>query len=267
MIYCIWYPSGGYGHFINGIISLHGKDFVRPKKEFGFSTDGNSHSLDLAAPTYFKDPTNYDFNFDQKSNYGVLIDNGISNEGTRFRDFFPDSRIIKICYKDYDWPILANTMIHKAMKTNFNSEVSLDSDNWSVSDPWAVREKYFLFLRDHYFRQWWKPSDDVFPVMVKDLLTYQSTKKAIENIGIVLSDFEDLWNQWWHLNKKYFDPVIKAECIINGSWPDQPVTDTWEQAVTYFEIWRRYGVEVPHNDFPDFFYDRSHLDQWLEKVL
>ena len=32
MIYCVQYPSGGFGHFINAILTLHGVEFVRPKK-------------------------------------------------------------------------------------------------------------------------------------------------------------------------------------------------------------------------------------------
>ena len=33
MIYCVWYPSGGFGHFINAVISLYGVDFKRPKNK------------------------------------------------------------------------------------------------------------------------------------------------------------------------------------------------------------------------------------------
>lgn len=265
MIYCIWYPSGGFGHFLNGIISLHGTDFVRPKKKLEFSTDGNSHDLDCIAPKYLKDPENYTFNFDHRFNYSVLIDNGINNEGQKFLDFFPDAKIIKVCYNDYDWPVVANTMIHKAMLNNFDDELSLNPDKWNSTEAWAVREKYFLFLRDHPLRKSWKPSNETFHISVKSLLTYQGTKQSIENTGIILSNFEDLWNQWWKLNKKYFDPILNADEIVNGSWPSEPITDLWNQAVVYYRIWCEHGIEVPHNDFPDFFRDQTHLTQWLKK--
>jgi len=45
MIYCVWYPSGGFGHFINGILTLHGKGFKRPTNKIEFSTTGDSHKF------------------------------------------------------------------------------------------------------------------------------------------------------------------------------------------------------------------------------
>ena len=88
MIYCVWYPSGGFGHFINTILNLHGKNFVRPINKIKFSHTGDLHALELTAPKYHADPENYNFNFDQNLNYSVLIDNGINNEGEQFKTIF-----------------------------------------------------------------------------------------------------------------------------------------------------------------------------------
>jgi hypothetical protein len=73
MIYCVWYPSGGFGHFINAVLTLHGENFARPKKQqYSFSSSGDSHQLELAAPKFFKNPNNYSFDFDSTLNYSVL---------------------------------------------------------------------------------------------------------------------------------------------------------------------------------------------------
>ena len=78
MIYCIWYPSGGFGHFVNAILTLHGKNFVRPnKKLMNFSPDGNSHTLDLVVPKYHYNSWPGGIEFLNDKNYCVLIDNGI----------------------------------------------------------------------------------------------------------------------------------------------------------------------------------------------
>lgn len=144
MIYCIWYPSGGFGHYINAIVSLHGKNFCRPKSNLIFSDVGDSHHLDLIAPKYFKDPDVYQVNFDSTLNYSVLIDNGINNEGKRFKNFFPENTtVIKIGYDNWSWPIVARTMIVKALQSSFEAEVNISPEQWNTNDAWALREKYF----------------------------------------------------------------------------------------------------------------------------
>ena len=83
MIYCVWYPSGGFGHFVNAVLTLHGRDFERPERvDYQFSKKGNSHELQLVAPKYLKNPTHYDFDFSSTDHYSVLIDNGINDEST-----------------------------------------------------------------------------------------------------------------------------------------------------------------------------------------
>ena len=34
MIYCVWYPSGGFGHFINAVLTLYSKDFEVPHNDY-----------------------------------------------------------------------------------------------------------------------------------------------------------------------------------------------------------------------------------------
>lgn len=266
MIYCVWYPSGGFGHFINSVLNLYGTNFVRPKKQLVFSDNGNSHDLDYVAPSYIKNQDYYKFNFDPLHNYGVIVDNGINNETTEFQKFFPDSKIIKMCYDDTSWPVVANTMIHKAMVSSFDNELVLNTDQWPTDSPWTLREKYFLFLRDHPLRFQWRPDACFVSILLQDLITYQTTKQAIQTSEVVLDNFESTWDQWWSSNKKYFDPIIKAQALIAGEWPDISSTDVWTQAVVYYQIWCTYGVEVPHNDFENFFESQEQYTQWITSI-
>jgi len=143
MIYCVWYPSGGFGHFVNAVLTLHGKNFVRPLKSLEFSKNGNSHSLDLIVPKYLHECWPGGLEFLDNKNYCVLIDNGINNEGDKFKADFPDSTIVKICYSDYSWPVVARAMIEKAMDSSVEEQLSVDA--WKTDEPWARREKYFCF--------------------------------------------------------------------------------------------------------------------------
>jgi hypothetical protein len=131
MIYCVWYPSGGFGHFINAVLTLHGDNFVRPSNSLKFSKTGDSHNLNLVVPKYLHECWPGGIEFLNDKNYCVLIDNGIDNESTKFKSIFLNSTIIKICYTDRTWPIIARTMIDKAMKSSI--EQQLPTDNWDTS--------------------------------------------------------------------------------------------------------------------------------------
>lgn len=259
MIYCVWYPSGGFGHYINAILSLYGKGFVRPKNLPKFSSNGNSHELKLVAPKYRKDQPTYNFKFDPALNYSVLIDNGINNESTRFQKFFPGAKIFKLCYSDFSWPVIAKTMIVKAMHSNMNTELAVNSDKWSSTEPWARREKYFLFLRDHSLRYAWKPDSVSSSIMIEDLIDYN---KLCQIIGIELDNFQNFWNDWLQSNVQYFQPILTAQKILQGQF--EPVEDVWTQAVVYYQIWCKYGVEVPHNDYSNWFESYEQIVKMLK---
>lgn len=268
MIYCVWYPSGGFGHFINGILGLYGKGFKRPVGQFEFSNTGDSHYLDLVAPKYTGTTVDYHYNFDPDYNYSVLIDPGINSNSRNFMQAFPESKIIKICYTDTSWPIVARTMIDKAMKSTIQIELAIDTILWHTTDPWAQREKYFLFLRDHNLRWAWKDEPGINCFYIDYLLDYTKLKSAMEDAKLELSDFKDIWNKWYTCNKKYFVPVDQAKQVIDKIDRQENidltnVTDLWTQAVIYYFIWLKFGKEVPHNNFKNFFKDTNQIRTWL----
>jgi uncharacterized protein YegP (UPF0339 family) len=266
MIYCVWYPSGGFGHFVNAILTLHGQNFVRPGKSLKFSTNGNSHNLDLVVPKYFKDCWPGSIEFVDSKNYCVLVDNGINNESTQFKSQFPDSTVVKICYSDYSWPVVARTMIEKAMRSSIDTQLPVDH-NWHADETWARREKYFLFLRDHAFRYAWKANNENSIDVSEIYLDYEECFAIINSVAKT-DHFADLWIEWRKANAKYIDPVITAMSVLScvAAKVSEDLThidDVWTQAVIYYYIWVRYNVEIPHNDFADFF---TNTDQIQELV-
>jgi hypothetical protein len=270
MIYCVWYPSGGFGHFFNAVLTLHGRDFMRPERlDYQFSKKGNSHDLQLVAPKYLQNPKHYDFDFSSTDHYSVLIDNGINDESTEFLKFFTNATVIKICYCDHTWPIVARTMIEKAMGRELQEEITLD-DVWTCNDIWARREKYFLFLRDHSLRSAWRIDNSYKYIDIGSMLSYDQFKNCLQSLGIETDDFRHLWTEWNYSNHVYLEPIAIAHQVINSVKNNldsdiRYIEDVWTQSVIYYYIWLEYNFEVPHNDYSNWFTNTKEIVIMLNK--
>jgi hypothetical protein len=265
MIYCVWYPSGGFGHFVNAVLTLHGNNFVRPTGSLKFSKNGNSHNLDLVVPKYLHDCWPGGIEFYSDKNYCVLIDNGINNELDQFKSVFPDSIVVKICYSDRSWPVVARTMIDKAMNSSITEQLPIE--DWNTNEPWARREKYFLFLRDHDFRHAWRSNDNN-AIYLEELYTDYEEFFATVNSIAKIEQCKDLWQEWRAANAVYIDPVQVAENIVRFvavQWPMDlsDIHDTWTQAMVYYYIWLRFGFEVPHNTYSNWFTNTTDIVKML----
>lgn len=267
MIYCVWYPSGAFGHFVNAVLTLHGHNFERPSNKLTFSKKGNSHSLDLMVPKWLHGRWTDNFKFDASKNYSVLIDNGINNEQDTFKSSFQNSVTIKICYSDLSWPVVAKTMIEKAMNSSLQSQ--LLTDHWSSNSDWAVREKYFLYLRDHQLRQQWKPNAEDCCLLVDDMFEYKKFYAVLSKL-IEIEDFHDLWRQWRAANSAFITPVTNAMSIMASVCNQEHIDlrntiDLWTQAIVYYFIWIKFGFEVPHNDYSNWFANTQDIITMLNK--
>lgn len=265
--YCVWYPSGGFGHFINAVLTVYGNNFVRPSKSLEFSSNGNSHNLDLVVPKYLHEHWPGNIKFLENKNYCILIDNGINNEGEDFTFTFPGATVIKICYSDRSWPIVARTMIDKAM--NSTLEEQLPVAEWNTNDAWAQREKYFLFLRDHKLRFSWRHTPR-YPnsIYVDDLVENYSKCFNTLNSIVPLDDFEDVWTTWRTVNSTYIDPTVTASLIMsnvinNKSTDISNIKDIWTQAIVYYYIWLEFKFEVPHNTYSNWFTNTKDIVNML----
>lgn len=264
-IWCVWYPSGGFGHFVNTVLTHHGVDFVRPlDTQYEFSSTGDSHYNQLVAPKFAFNSTDYKFNFSDTKQYSVLIDNGINDESNNFINTFPLAKIIKMCYSSITWPIVASTAIHKAMRSNFDLELAVDADHWACSDAWAQREKYFLFLSGHHCRTMWDPDTQCYNLSIDDLLEYDVFCRRLGEHGIVLTDFHELWETWLEHNQKYIAPVIFAKTVLDAVDQGQSMDisscqDLWTQAVVNYLIWDRFNYTVPANHFASWFTNTDQI--------
>jgi hypothetical protein len=227
------------------------------------------------APKYRNNKEKYRFDFADERDYSVLIDNGITDETDDFLLMFPNARVLKISYSDRSWPVVARTMIEKAMNQDFTKELDPSAEHHGHGcgccfEPWEYREKYFLYLRDHQFRTGWRADPRFINLSVDDILHYETLYNTLNNNNLFTEDFDSLWTVWSQVNDIYIEPVILARHVMERVRSRQnfnlaEFTDFWAQAVINYYIWLEFEFEVPANDYADWFTNTDDIVKMLEQ--
>jgi hypothetical protein len=90
------------------------------------------------------------------------------------------------------------------------------------------------------------------------------------NSIVKLNWCKDLWSKWRTANATYIDPIKDAKSVLNYvkmqcSSDLTHITDIWTQAVVYYYIWLEFGIEVPHNDYANWFTNTNDIVIMLDK--
>lgn len=268
MIYCVWYPSGGFGHYIGATLSLYGKNFARPNKDLTFSSNGDSHNIKPPADKWQNDPAVYDYEFAADVNHCVLVDNGISSQSKRFRSVIPNPVVLKITYNKWSFPIIAHTMVVKAIRSSLE-EYCLKDIYWTDQD-WGKRQKYFYFLKQHECHGLWNPEEDCVNIGIEDIVDYNTFKSKLESAGVELEDFSATHREWYAVNEPYIKPVLQAQEAMDyldrgENFSLDHITDLWTQAIVNYYIWLKYKVEVKHHKLVEFFKNTSEIQAFLAR--
>lgn len=146
------------------------------------------------------------------------------------------------------------------MGEDFNIEVSVDVEHWPTNEDWALREKYFLYLRDHALRHRWRAEDGCYCLYVDDLLDHDLLAEKLRPFGIC-DEFHRDWERWFAANRRYLDPVIIADDTLRCLDQNIPLpkVDIWTQAVINYYVWLDHGVEIPANDCKNWFTNSQQI--------
>ena len=259
----IQYPCGGFGHFTHVILSSFCKVFEGDFINYDFGQGGDSHAYPLKLPKYYPDARYDQEKFlenlsDLKSEYAtVLIDSG-ADDSDHYRKFISSDISIRVCYDDWSWPLIAKMVYTRCMSALENQPQSID--NWikpdqnmwaDLSQPWVIREKFFLYLRDHPHRHDWRANQSTLNIPIESFLTYGTLHESLSTC-FELSNFEQFYNSWYKVNCGHFESYLDAQDIIknlNNNKDISGVSDYYTQSVVYYFIWLMYQFEVPHNDY------------------
>jgi len=278
----IQYPSGGFGHFIHVILSAYCKKFNGQIIDYEFGIGGDSHSYPESLPTYFG-TTEFDVvqyqqlkqQLDQDKNEfaTILIDSGINNDSDEFRTVIHPDMSIRVVYDDWSWPLLSKLFYTRCMAAVTHSEQTIgewimpDDNKWD--DPtqnWAVREKFFLYLRDHAYRYSWRSNHSTLNIPIDHVLNYQSLSKLLGQ-QFEINNFEPFYSSWYQTNLKHFEFFLKAQYVwknLCNNIDINDIDDLFTQAVIYYYIWVEFGFEVPHNTYAAWFTNTKEIVTMLQ---
>jgi hypothetical protein len=282
-LYTIQYPSGSFGHFTHLLLSNYGDNFTKQETELKFKNkmnSGSSHFVSSQIKKYYSADLYKDYakknliddyiELTKNGNYTtVIIDSGITDDSEEFKQFFPGANCIKICYTDYSWPFSAKAFYTRCMsevlleKTKIDDFIKPEKNKWQSSESWELREKYFLFLRDHEFRRRWNLSAAPMTVDVDAYFDYNSLYKSFSNI-VKMNNFNELYDKFYENNLIHIDWYIRCREILSAIQNNQHIDltditdDLFSQATINYYIQILYNFEIPAWDYRDWF---SSTDQ------
>ena len=137
----IHYPSGGFGNFINVLISMCFDAIDTPEKDFKFSADGNSHDFPKSTWCHYED------NIRLLRDDILLVDSGIERDYIEpIIEKFPNSPIIRMCIDEKSKSIVTQTCRYKAERSQF----VLDGEWWEQREQYTLMYHYGKENNDFY---------------------------------------------------------------------------------------------------------------------
>lgn len=276
----IQYPSGGFGHFLHVVLNRFCPGFSNIDKNYKFGPGGDSHDYPCLLPKYYtKDSFNvavYQKIIETLSNDYVtfLIDCGLNDDSDSWKQFVRVDNLIRICYNDRSWPLLAKMFYTRCMsavdqkKYRIEDFILPEETLWPGRPDWAIREKFFLYLRDHQFRKYWRPTADAHNIEITTLFDYDLLRTEIAEWNP--NAFDGFYKNWFEKNREHFDFYFHANQISTAIKKNIPMDirstkDIFTQATVYYFLWLDYEFAVPHNEHANWFNNTHEIVALLQK--
>lgn len=275
-IILISYPSGGFGNFIFHMVSNHSADTVKfHNKLFTFSDTGDSHNTTHYCNIYYKDPTEYQPTILTKNpgKLVVLCDNGVNNDSyDKVRAVFPNSTIVRAVIDAAMRPVVYNTMIVKAMKSDTGSSREHVAANWiDAQTDYAIRENFTLMYRSWQFK--WDAMTSVVNVSILQLVVDPITciTKLITELNSVVVDMDTLvatCETWKNANSKYFAVYYAwldlEQALDDNTYYEFDISDLHTQGYLNYCIETKYNVIIPVYDYKDWFTNSYEIQEMIK---
>lgn len=276
----IHYPSGGYGFYLTRLINRYVSGIVKVHDSFDFDHLGTSHSLPLVyGDVHFNqnrilhiDQADPIYHNDISQGLYTLIPYCPGINDDKIQDtlnYYPDCKVVRLCYDDRTWPLVFYNAIVKAKQDNINRDVFFDREKFGSDADWAKRENFSLLCKHHSLRSQWKMVTD-YRILNIDIFA------LLTNPGRVISDiaqfvygkitYDDLDLKCKHQAFLAANPATAMHLEILqisnelGTFRDLGwIKELFWQAVTNFYVEEKYNITIKVNDHPDWFTNTKNI--------
>lgn len=284
-IILISYPSGGFGNFIYHVLTNYADRTVKIKKNnFTFSSTGDSHNTKKYTNVYYHDQLNYQPLIDddvdiQNKKILVLCDNGISNDSyTCVNKVFPNAKIVRTTITHLTRPVIYQTCVIKAMRSNEIEENQAHVANYwqDYNETYALRENFTLLYHNWPFSNKWLADSQCVNLNLESLITdtYNTLVQLIQNLQMQVineSGLQEVIMRWQHVNKEYFQVYYNCKKIahaldnyINIDLTD--ITNLHDQGYINYWIEQKHNITIPVYDYKNWFSNTCELRKVINRL-
>lgn len=278
----IHYPSGGFGHYMNALLTTCSHEFHVPSADVEFSSSGDSHAFELNAAKWTRDLETYVFEpaeWAQGSHkrHIVLVDLGIDNDShSTVRTRFPNNQLIRMCIDRDARSIVNQTCRFKAER---QEEFDFLADNdWERREEVSKMYHYCDSNPDYYLNNFQPVVNDdlVLNLPISWLFfNFEPLLKRIESfldIYIHREKANALHQQFMQGNSRYAQAVVWSRTVMNslnsgGNTSLDSCSNLHDQGFINYVLEQHYELkEIPPWDYRDWFKNTEQIAQAIERL-
>ena len=284
-IIVIVYPPGGYGNFINYIVTHFFNETIKIEETPElFDTTGTAHRqkkyVSDIYPAIFDDyEINISVPYKNNEKIVLLYDSTVRNENnvdfnvhTQINAKFPNAVTIKnIVDLDFN-PIIHYTSL---LKTGYEYDHTDSQNMWeSPDEDYSIRERWSLWYHSNPYQ--FSPCSDsnVVNIQLSKLSTdpVKTIIELAEKLNLTITDYHKLKSfcrNWIRVQMPYFKLLSTQRriirCIDNEIDLDiSNITSLHDQGYINYCIEREYDVIIPVYDYKDWFKSTIEISEMIK---
>lgn len=275
------YPSGGFGFFLYGVLTICTNQFCSRDTDIGMSPTGDSHQLSLSVQAWKPDETDFkfvvsDWATDIEKPHLLLIDLGITDGRIApVRKRFPTNKIIRICIDPDGKSIIMQTCLHKAQRKT-------KQDFYSLKD-WEQREEISLIYHHAdsnpgYYLNNYEPinDDNILNIPVTwFFFNFQEILKRIEEFLQITIDKAralELHELFLEKNLTYAQALLWSKKIMNSLSSGSVIDVTGcnsihDQGYINYCIEKHFNIkEIPPYTYRNWFKTTAEIHSMIQHI-
>ena len=259
----IHYPSGGFGNYINVLVSLCFASTDLIDFNFKFSETGNSHKFPR------KIWTQYDKISGDRTDV-ILVDSGIDKDYIEpILERFPGSPIIRMCIDSRSKSVVTQTCKYKAERKQF----IVEGEDWEKRELFTLMYHHINQTPDFYINNF-TPLPECVNINISYL--FRNFDRVLEQLSSVFGEYDrekalGLHTDFLSANARYNTAEELVDRVSQALETKNHVElgnySLHDQGYLFFWLERKYNIkEIPPYDYREWFKHTKEIETCLKLI-